>query len=598
MNDIQAQKLVRDLAGARGGMVVSNDDNGDSDEVVFLDYAVELDSCSAHPKYLSRGIKSLLDNTEQQVSKYRGSTRMVKVPPSNTKTQPFALPANTRNPYTLVSAPCMHALYVVMKGSPLLQMLSAKLGQQVELANLASYLGSSVHLSVSTLLIDGANDDSPIGDGFTDVVNPQGGVFVSALGQIKGYLRTTPNICKVLGKAINDELPGDDMKAVELTQAWPFGLNNKGMFVVTRSDAVSFSDSGGYTVHEHKTKWSPFKRTYSDKPLPRDAKQVLLNACMLAMTTTVSNPLDSLMCKCHYATATSLAGGQGGPTIYTHEFPLGVGKKKGDVLQRAAVSVIGKMKHYADQMFLCENPSQLAMDMWKGKKNYVQYSALYRVCFKNKPPILNQKDIDRQMMKNGDTSWWGGKGKAKLRPKRLQYEQPWHIDHGGRIFENPNQNYLGLAKGGAKTPKPVPKVENPKVISSRLNKLVDKVFEFIIGLESTRLKAILINAIRTYPLGAVDEESGEEAAIEFEIGELRAAAQRGFNATLVALYNPSNMNYADHKHLTQEIYKMFVKDPRADWWSKRYRSPSCVEHIITFVKRDFENMTGAVLNLT
>tara|TARA_B100001094_G_C18183820_1_gene802514 strand:+ start:301 stop:516 length:216 start_codon:yes stop_codon:yes gene_type:complete len=66
-------------------------------------------------------------------------------------------------------------------------MLRAKGGQPIELATLASYLGSSVHLQASMKLID---SNHLIGDGFS----ASGRASQDDIGLNEQYLRTVPNV--------------------------------------------------------------------------------------------------------------------------------------------------------------------------------------------------------------------------------------------------------------------------------------------------------------------------------------------------------------------------------------------------------------------
>jgi hypothetical protein len=87
-----------------------------------------------------------------------------------------------------------------------------------------------VHLQASTRLID---FNPEIGDGFA--------AFEEGRDLNKEYLSTTPPVCQTLGDKLfedvtaelreDDQKAKDNIKAVELTQMWPFGLNYKDKFV-------------------------------------------------------------------------------------------------------------------------------------------------------------------------------------------------------------------------------------------------------------------------------------------------------------------------------------------------------------------------------
>ena len=66
-------------------------------------------------------------------------------------------------------------------------MLRAKGGQPIELATLASYLGSSVHLQASVRIIDA---NGSIGDGFSVIGRANG----EQIGLNEQYLQTVPKV--------------------------------------------------------------------------------------------------------------------------------------------------------------------------------------------------------------------------------------------------------------------------------------------------------------------------------------------------------------------------------------------------------------------
>ena len=148
-------------------------------------------------------------------------------------------------------------------------MLNTKSGQLVELANLASYLGSSVHIQAcSELLTQLDTTQRVIGDGFAR----------NSRRQVRQYCTTVPEICQLYGRSVFNNLPQSRCKAVELTQLWPFGLANHKKFINTRADMLFLSSDTGYKVVELKTKWSPNEQaqSYTSRPLPRDVKQVCI----------------------------------------------------------------------------------------------------------------------------------------------------------------------------------------------------------------------------------------------------------------------------------------------------------------------------------
>ena len=119
--------------------------DGDSEDSVLDDYCTVPDTNAGYPKSLSGSLKSLLDNGKSDLLI---NSKSIKMPPKGfekeTVEKEVEITPTDKNPYDI--------------------MLRAKAGQPIELATLASYLGSAVHLQVSSKII---NADGSVGDGFS-----------------------------------------------------------------------------------------------------------------------------------------------------------------------------------------------------------------------------------------------------------------------------------------------------------------------------------------------------------------------------------------------------------------------------------------------
>jgi len=300
-------------------------------------------------------------------------------------------------------------------------------------------------------------------------------------------------VCRTLGTAIFDDvrtqLGGmDRMRAVELTQMWPFGLNHKEKFVMTRADAISRGGKSGqklYVMHEHKSKWSPRNRVYDRKVLPRDAKQCFLNACTLALTTSVSSPLNDIQATCRYVTPTTFKKGAVtmGPKLYRHTFVLSAKSNEGGIhsSRSAMLQAIAGMKKYVDPVFICEDTmwyARIAAKVNRASRTgghrrlgpmtdddpLLRYTACARIACMGLPQIHHNSFINGTPFRNRnkrdtnsvDKSWWptqrnDGEG---VRLKRAQMGQAWRTNHGRPVFKNANQTVANRAFGGAPTSRP------------------------------------------------------------------------------------------------------------------------------------------------
>ena len=350
-------------------------------------------------------------------------------------------------------------------------------------------------------------------------------------------------VCTTLGNALFDDIRqhlqgfGDNtIKAVEFTQMWPFGLNHKEKFVLTRGDAVSTGkdDRTLYIIHEHKSKWSPRNRDYQNRILPRDAKQCFLNACILAMTTSVSRPLKKIQATCRYVTPTIFkqSGVQANPSLYRHTFSLSANSNVGfngmvvrsniEPVRSSMLQVLSGMSKYVDPQFICEDPlwyTRLASNVKRISPNttrdirgpitrddpLLRYTAAVRISCMGLSqihhhdlirgsPFFNKNKTDRNTL---DKGWWysnynDGKG---CRLKRAQMGQRWRTNKGVPIFNNPNQTSSNRAFGGAPTSRPPPGTDNINTVSVEGgNSLANKVYDLVNNLEDkkkVRLTSVL-----------------------------------------------------------------------------------------------------------
>ena len=95
-------------------------------------------------------------------------------------------------------------------------------------------------------------------------------------------------------------------------------------------------------------------------------------------------------------------------------------------------------------------------------------------------------------------------------------------------------------------------------------------------------------ALERYPLG---HEPRDLPLPEWGIERCHAAVQRGCNATLVALFDPRHMS--EGEEVTHERdYEEFVVNSRRSWWATFYQQEARLKHILSFVRRDIENIVG------
>lgn len=128
--------------------------------------------------------------------------------------------------------------------------------------------------------------------------------------------------------------------------------------------------------------------------------------------------------------------------------------------------------------------------------------------------------------------------------------------------------------------------------------MAKKINTYVESLEG-KLKGWVQKAILLYPLGKLKQKSWGRQSKAGE-GRCLSAIKRGYNATLIALYDPSNINYPVNRNnklgrLSAELYEEFVlsESRYTPWLSQRFGQPESIKRVIGLVQNDFLNMTGA-----
>ena len=259
------------------GLGLANDREDNSDnmgvqgQAIREEYNRSQDHNSGMPRKLSNGVMALLDGTKQP-----GLGVLPKTPVNYDKVTDVRPPDSgiETNPYEIL--------------------LSTSGGQYVEVSNLASYLGTGVHVA-SAVKIKESNEF--VGDGFSD--------YTENFDTLRRYVSTLPPLCRSLGNTMVISM-GDTslVSSVETMMHWCFGLVKNDRFVVTRADATGVDNSlNTVCVHEFKTKWTTSiarAQNFLQKPLPRDLRQALLNCIMMAHARSVPQPWTMISSRIHY----------------------------------------------------------------------------------------------------------------------------------------------------------------------------------------------------------------------------------------------------------------------------------------------------------
>jgi hypothetical protein len=196
---------------------------------------------------------------------------------STVSLQGFLLSANSRpSRRTRVPAPdTTTTTHTTVPHANLYQLFRAAAGgQPVELRTLASYLGSSAHL---TAMVTALRHRPKLP---TTLLDKGGG---SPWGALADYAQRLPAVVREAGHSFIDDLL-HHLVAVEFPVYW-CGLAADDAFVHSRIDALTRSNEGNVDVWEFKTKWSTENKPHLAKPLLRDLRQVLLYAYMLSLQT-------------------------------------------------------------------------------------------------------------------------------------------------------------------------------------------------------------------------------------------------------------------------------------------------------------------------
>ena len=145
-------------------------------------------------------------------------------------------------------------------------------GQAVELATLASCLGSASHAAAMLLTLE-RHAALPTG-----LLEDEAGGW----GTLRRYVQAMPPIVTAVGRALMHDLV-ERVAAVEFPAYWLFGVSEDKKFVYSRIDAVT-READGLAVWEFKTRWGK-SRGYELVPLCADVRQATFYAYMLQQQT-------------------------------------------------------------------------------------------------------------------------------------------------------------------------------------------------------------------------------------------------------------------------------------------------------------------------